>query len=26
LIFIAAFWIALTVSLPGSERLPNNEA
>jgi hypothetical protein len=26
LIFIAAFWIALTVSLPGSERLPNKEA
>jgi hypothetical protein len=26
LIFIAAFWIASTVSLPGSEKLPNQEA
>jgi hypothetical protein len=26
LIFIAAFWIASTVSLPGFEKLPNQEA
>jgi hypothetical protein len=26
LIFIAAFWIASTVSLPGSESLSNKEA